>query len=93
MAEVLTSARQGVELIQRSLLETLRQRQVAPLEVVGKPFDPEQMYALGRQEDEAAAENTVLQEVVRGYRWQNRILREAQVIVAVKPSAPKNEQV
>lgn len=93
MAEVLTSAREGVELIQRSLLEVLRQRQIVPLEAVGKPFDPEQMYALGRQENETAVENTVLQEVVRGYRWQNRILREAQVIVAVKPSPAKDEQV
>ena len=93
MAEVLTSARQGVELIQKSLLEILNQRQVVPLDAVGKPFDPEQMYALGRQEDAAAAENTVLQEVVRGYRWQNRILREAQVIVAAQPSVPEDEQV
>lgn len=93
MAEVLTSAREGVELIQKSLLEILRQRQVVPLDAVGKPFDPEQMYALGRQEEAAAAENTVLQEVVRGYRWQNRILREAQVIVAAKPAAAEDEQV
>ena len=93
MAEVLTSAREGVELIQRSLLEILRQRQVVPLDAVGKPFDPEQMYALGRQETEAAPENTVLQEVVRGYRWQNRILREAQVLVAVKPAAAEDKPV
>ncbi|MDJ0703778.1 MAG: nucleotide exchange factor GrpE [Leptolyngbyaceae cyanobacterium MO_188.B28] len=92
MADVLASAREGVELIQKSLLEILSQRQVNPLEAVGKPFDPEQMYALGRQEDEAAAENTVLQEVVRGYRWQNRILREAQVIVATKPSDVEDKQ-
>lgn len=84
MQEVLASAREGVEMIRRSLLDVLRQRQVLPLEAIGKPFDPERMYALGRQEDESAAENTVVQEVVRGYLWQNRVLREAQVMVATK---------
>jgi molecular chaperone GrpE (heat shock protein) len=85
MTEVLASAREGVEMIQRSLLEILNQHQVVPLRVLGQPFDPSRMCALGRQECEDTDENTVIQEVVRGYLWQNRILRESQVIVAVKP--------
>lgn len=87
MTEVLTSAHEGVEMIRRSLLEMLQKRQVVPIHVLGQPFDPEQMYALGRQESEVAEENTILKEVVRGYQWQDRILREAKVIVAVKPAA------
>lgn len=90
MAEVLGSAREGVEMIRRSLLDVLRQRQVLPLEVMGQPFDPEQMYALGRQESEEIPENYVLQEVVRGYLWQNRVLREAQVMVAMPPELNKS---
>ncbi len=86
LAEVLASAREGVEMIRRELLEVLSQQQVVPWASVGQPFDPECMYAVGRQESEEAEENTVLQEVVRGYLWQTKILREAQVIVAVKPS-------
>jgi molecular chaperone GrpE len=39
------------------------------------------MYALGRQESDEP-ENTVIQEVVRGYLWRERVLREAQVIVS-----------
>lgn len=88
MADVLMSAREGVEMIRRSLLDVLRQRQVVPVEVLGKPFDPEQMYALGRQETEDVAENTVVQEIVRGYLWQNRVLRESQVMVATKAQPP-----
>jgi molecular chaperone GrpE (heat shock protein) len=85
--EIVESAHEGVEMIRRSLLDVLRKQQVIPLEVLGQPFDPTQMYALGRQECEHAAENTVVQEVVRGYLWQNRILRESQVMVAVKPKS------
>ena len=73
-------------MIRRELLEVLRQRQVVPLESVDQDFDPECMYAVGRQESEEVKENTVVQEVVRGYLWQNKILREAQVIVAYRPS-------
>ncbi|UJB72547.1 nucleotide exchange factor GrpE (plasmid) [Acaryochloris sp. 'Moss Beach'] len=86
--EIISSAKEGVELIRRSMLDILQQRQVVPIEVNGQPFDPEQMYALGRQESAEVEENTVIQEVVKGYLWQNRILREAQVMVASKPSDP-----
>lgn len=84
LAGILESNREGVELIRRMLLEVLRQRQVVPIEAQGQLFDPTCMYAVARQESDETAENTVLQEVVRGYRWGGRTLREAQVIVAVK---------
>jgi molecular chaperone GrpE len=84
LRDVLVSNQQGIDLIRRSLLEVLRQRQVTPIEALGKPFNPQIMYAVGRQESASAPENTVIQEVVRGYWWGDRILREAQVIVAAK---------
>jgi molecular chaperone GrpE len=82
--EVLSSAKEGVEMIRRSLLDILRQRQVTPLIAQGQAFDPERMYALGREESTEVNENTVVREVLRGYLWQNQVLREAQVMVAVK---------
>ncbi|MGI0489401.1 nucleotide exchange factor GrpE [Pantanalinema rosaneae CENA516] len=79
--DMLTSNRQGIELIQRNLLDLLKQYQVTPIVALGQPFDPGCMYAIGRQASSAPA-NTVIQEVVRGYTWHDRILREAQVLVA-----------
>lgn len=64
--EMIRSAKEGVELIRRSMLDILQQRQVVPIEVNGQPFDPEQMYALGRQESAEVEENTVIQEVLGG---------------------------
>jgi molecular chaperone GrpE len=84
LAEVLESNRQGAELIRRSLLDALRQQQVVPLTAQGHPFDPQRMYAVGRHETTELPDNTVYQEVVRGYLWKDQILREAQVIVAAK---------
>jgi molecular chaperone GrpE len=84
LTEVVASNLQGLDLIRQSLLEVLQQRQITPIPVQGKPFDPQSMYAVGRQVTDQWPENTVYQEVLRGYRWGERILREAQVVVAVR---------
>jgi molecular chaperone GrpE len=82
--EILVSNQQGIDLIRRSLLDVLRQQQVTPIEALGKPFNSQTMYAIGRQESTSVPENTIIQEVVRGYLWREQVLREAQVIVAVR---------
>lgn len=86
LTDVVASARQGIDLIRDSMLTVLSQHQIVPLPAQGHPFDPNQMHALGQRVDTTCDPNTVVQEVVRGYRWQDRVLREAQVIVAVPPS-------
>ena len=90
LAEVVSSAREGIDLIRESMLTVLNQHQVVPIPTQGQPFDPNQMNALGQQPDPTVPPNTVVQEVVRGYRWQDRMLREAQVIVAASPPADNN---
>ncbi|MEO0458263.1 MAG: nucleotide exchange factor GrpE, partial [Cyanobacteria bacterium P01_A01_bin.114] len=76
--EVVVSARDGIDMIRESMLSVLSEHQVTPLPAKGHPFDPSQMHALGQQADTTVPPNTVVQEVVRGYRWQDRVLREAQ---------------
>lgn len=92
LMEVVSSARKGIDLIRESMLTVLNQYQVVPIPAQGKPFDPNQMNALGQQSDTTVPKNTVVQEVVRGYRWQDRMLREAQVIVAAAPPADNNPE-
>lgn len=86
LATVVISARSGIDMIRETMLTVLTQHQVSPLPAQGQPFDPTQMHALGQQADASVSPNTVVQEVVRGYRWKDRILREARVIVAVAPA-------
>jgi len=45
---------------------------------MGKPFDSQIMYAVGREERADIIDNTVIQEVLRGYLWGDRVLTEAQ---------------
>jgi molecular chaperone GrpE len=80
----LSSNQEGIEIIRRSLLTILRQCQITPIVALGQPFDSECMYAIAQQKSDSVSANCVIQEVVRGYRIGDRILREAQVIVASK---------
>ncbi len=86
LTESLSSNQAGIEMIRRSLLTILRQRQIRPMESLGQSFDGQFMYAIAQQPSDSVPANTVLQEVVRGYWQGDRIFREAQVIVASQPT-------
>lgn len=87
LAAISRSGREGDDLIRQTLLEVLERRNVKPIEVCGRPFDPDCMHALGRENSSSVPENTVLREVIRGYWWGDRVLRPAEVIVAVRATA------
>jgi molecular chaperone GrpE len=80
----LSSHLTGLTLIRRNLLDLLAQYDVTPMNAEGSPFDGKIMYALGREARPGAPENTVCREVVKGYWQGERVLREAQVIVAAR---------
>jgi molecular chaperone GrpE len=75
--------KQGVELLYKQMLDTLARTGIVPIEVVGKPFNPHLHEALSREENVETEEDTVVKELRRGYLYRDRLLRPAQVIVAV----------
>jgi molecular chaperone GrpE len=83
--------REGVELLYRQLMDILSRTGVTPLEVEGKPFDPHFHDALSRQESADCKEDTVIHELRRGYMFKEKLLRPAQVIVAVRPKTKDKE--
>jgi molecular chaperone GrpE len=83
--ESLLQFKQGVELLYKQLLDTLGRTGITPIEAEGKPFDPRLHEAISRQEKAEAAEDTVVKELRKGYLFKDRLLRPAQVIVAVHP--------
>ncbi len=74
--------RNGIELIHRQFLETLRRRGVEPLSVIGQAFDPEWHEAIMREHVPGFEEGQITAEVRRGYRLGSRLLRPAMVKVA-----------
>jgi molecular chaperone GrpE len=78
--------RSGVELIVKQMGEVLRQLQVMPIPAVGEPFDPRVHEALGTVERDDIPDHYVAEEIRRGYRLRDRMLRPALVRVANNPS-------
>jgi molecular chaperone GrpE len=79
--------RTGVELIHRDFMTALERLGVRPFAAVGQPFDPTRHEAVSRVERDDVEDQTVVAEPVRGYLFQERVLRPAQVVVAVHPAA------
>jgi molecular chaperone GrpE len=79
--------RTGVELIHRDFLAALERLGVRPFVTVGQPFDPTRHEAVSRVERADVEDQTVVAEALRGYQFQDRVLRPAQVVVAVRPAA------
>ncbi|HOK46624.1 MAG TPA: nucleotide exchange factor GrpE [Bryobacteraceae bacterium] len=74
----------GMELIYQRLLGTLQKIGLEPFDSQGKKFDPEMHHAVEVVPSEEAEENTVVQELKRGYNFKGRLLRPAMVKVAAK---------
>jgi molecular chaperone GrpE len=77
--------RSGVELIVKQMEEILRQLQVNPVFTVGEPFDPRLHEALGSVERHDMPDQHVAEEIRRGYRLRERLLRPALVRVVSNP--------
>ncbi len=78
--------RSGVELILKQMEEALRGLNVVPVEAVGAQFDPRIHEALGSIETKELPDHQVLEEIRRGYKIRDKLLRPALVKIAVNPS-------
>jgi molecular chaperone GrpE len=79
--------RTGVELIHRNFLAALERVGVRPFVAAGQPFDPLRHEAVARAERSDVEDQTVVSEALRGYLWHDRVLRPAQVVVAIHPAS------
>ena len=77
--------RSGVELIVKQMEEVLRQMQVTAIPTVGEQFDPRHHEALGTVEREDLPDQHVAEEIRRGYKIREKLLRPAMVRVVSNP--------
>jgi molecular chaperone GrpE len=80
----------GIAAIDRKLRLLLDSEGLTPIEAVGKQFDPHEHEAVSREETTAVPDGTVTQELQRGYRLRDRVLRPAMVAVAANPGHSRN---
>lgn len=72
---------EGLEMIRKQLEQILTQEGVTVIEAAGTPFDPHCHHAVMEVESEEYDPGTVAEELQKGYRHRQRILRPAMVKV------------
>ena len=77
--------RSGVDLIYKQLQDALVKLGVRPIPAKGEPFDPRVHEAIEMVETADAPDHEVLEELQRGYKLKDRLLRPAMVKVAKHP--------
>ncbi len=74
--------RGGVELIYRQFQDALQKSGVQAIVAVGQPFDPRVHEAIEMVDTTEVPDHHVLEELQRGYKYKERLLRPAMVRVA-----------
>jgi molecular chaperone GrpE len=77
-----SSMSEGLQAIHRKLLGLLEAEGVTPVESLGETFDPQFHEAIGSVQTREYESGTVAEELQRGYRWGDEVLRPARVRVA-----------
>jgi molecular chaperone GrpE len=77
--------RSGVALIVKQMEDVLKQMQVVPVPALGEAFDPRMHEALGSVERDDLPDQHVAEEIRRGYKLRERLLRPALVRVVHNP--------
>jgi molecular chaperone GrpE len=73
---------EGIRLVHANLIKALRDAGLEPIEARGEDFDPAIHEALMHQPTDNAPPGRVIDQVTRGYRLRDRVLRPARVVVA-----------
>nr|WP_275889126.1 nucleotide exchange factor GrpE [Desulfobulbus rhabdoformis] len=85
VAKKLQSMLEGIELTRKGLNSTLERYEVEALNSIGMTFNPDEHDALTMEASEEVPANHVLREFAKGYRFKDRVLRHAQVVVSSGP--------
>jgi len=86
-AQALESMQAGINMVYQQLKSALAEAGLEDVEAQGKPFDPNLHEAISQRETTEAAEGQVVQQLRKGYRFRERLLRPATVIIAKPPAA------
>ena len=81
-SEEINSLLEGTTLIQKKLKDILEKQGLESLPAINEEFDPEKHDALMQIEDENKESGTIIEEHLKGYTLNGKVIRHSQVIVA-----------
>ena len=84
--DALESIKTGVEMIHGQLKGILTESGVEEVDATNKDFDPVWHEAVSQQESADVPEGKVLQQIRKGYKLKERLIRPASVVVAKQPA-------
>jgi len=85
--EASQSLQTGVAMIHQQLRNVLQEAGLEEVDAAGKKFDPNWHEAVSQQDSADVPEGQVLQQLRKGYKMRDRLIRPATVVVARKPAA------
>ena len=80
------SLQAGVAMISQQLRKVLADAGLEEIDATGRSFDPNWHEAVSQQETAETPEGQVLQQLRKGYKLRDRLIRPATVVVAKKPA-------
>jgi molecular chaperone GrpE len=83
-----SSILEGVTMTLNEILKVLDRFCVKPIDALEQPFDPNFHEAIGQEESDEFADNTVIREYQKGYLLYDRLIRPAMVVVSKAKPAP-----
>jgi molecular chaperone GrpE len=91
--DVVKAIYDGVDLTLKSFVDCFSKFDIAPVDPLGEPFDPQLHQAMSIQENPEVEPNTVTAVMQKGYTLHGRVIRPAMVIVSKGPSPAIDEEV
>ncbi|MEE2807975.1 MAG: nucleotide exchange factor GrpE, partial [Verrucomicrobiota bacterium] len=76
---------QGMEMVQKQLEEFLSMQGATEISAIGQPFDPNLHEAISQETSDETPEGKIINQIRKGYRLHDRLLRAANVIVSKGP--------
>ena len=92
-SQTIDSLKQGIEMVHKQLKEVIKESGMEEIDARDQVFDPAWHEALSQYETDEAPEGQVIQQIRKGYKLKERLIRPANVIVAkAKGQEPASDQ-
>lgn len=81
-AKDINAIKEGIKLVYEKLMKALKDQGVEKIESTGEPFNVDFHDALMQKKVDGVEPHTVVEEVEKGYKYKDKVIRHAKVIVS-----------